>query len=70
MTHLSIANDFTQKRVFHEQKKGMPYNLSFSDCSSSSTFHTRKATQVAIFLEHLMVRLSTKLNKPYTIMMV
>jgi hypothetical protein len=37
--------------------------------SSSLTFHTKKAVWVVSFLEHLMLRLSTKSDKPYTIMM-
>lgn len=67
-THFDQNNIVLTSRNNIKEKKREPNDLS-SYCSSSSIFVPEKAAQVAIFLEQLMICLSTKSDKPYTIMM-
>jgi hypothetical protein len=67
-THFDQNNIVLTSRNNIKERKRKPDDLS-SYCSSSSIFVPEKAARVAIFLEQLMICLSTKLDKPYTIMM-
>jgi hypothetical protein len=50
-----------------EKKKKKPDDLSYGYCSSFSIFVPEKAARMTTFSKHLMLHLSTKSDKPYSI---
>jgi hypothetical protein len=55
---------FTSRK---KRRRKKPDDLSYGCCSSFSIFVPEKAARMTTFSEHLMLHLSTKSDKPYSI---